>query len=323
MAAQSRTPEHNRQRHIVSFSNKRSPRADSRGMDEFNANEVLEFEYGVRAYAPHQPGGYWRLRWEEHHRRRDTTAKGREEAIAKATEIVERLACGTDTDLVTARGADLVAHYLDPRRRPARVKEWWSERMREERARYCEKYVLAVIADVRCRQLGRADFQRILGQARTASVARQLRRTITGLVNAGLIEGCLLPCHDVLRGERWLPADGAYVAVEPGSRAITPDEIPNTDDTAATSGTPPPRGWPKKSDGDGWHWTFHSLRHVFATWALSPTRHSRRRRLPAHGPLVVHPRHARDLRTHRRRRVRPVLQSHQLNAGPGGRSPAS
>jgi integrase len=27
-------------------------------------------------------------------------------------------------------------------------------------------------------------------------------------------------------------------------------------------------GWPKNPDGDGWYWTFHSLRHVFATWAL-------------------------------------------------------
>jgi hypothetical protein len=62
----------------------------------------------------------------------------------EATEIVERLACGTSTDLVNARGADLVAHYLDPQRRPPRVKQW-SERMREEQVRHCDKYVLPVI----------------------------------------------------------------------------------------------------------------------------------------------------------------------------------
>ncbi len=27
-------------------------------------------------------------------------------------------------------------------------------------------------------------------------------------------------------------------------------------------------GWPKHPDRNGWLWTFHSLRHVFATWAL-------------------------------------------------------
>ena len=30
-------------------------------------------------------------------------------------------------------------------------------------------------------------------------------------------------------------------------------------------------GWPRNPDGNGWAWTFHSLRHVFATWALGQT----------------------------------------------------
>jgi integrase len=261
--------------------------------------------------------------------------------------------------------------------------------MREEQARSCEKYLLPVIGDTRCRQLGRVDFQRILNQARTATVARQLWPTTTGLVNAGLVEGYLVPRQDVLRGVRWLPAEGAEVAAEPTSRAITPDEIPTIEavhglarecgersrvwwrelevllvaysglrwgeHTALTAGQidadrrrvtvdrqivetrsalresppkgrrrrvtmypvvtpsgvdlaglvrrrldeldtpgalsfPAPRGdwarrsnsgrnlwdpaaefvgWPKGPDGHGWIWTFHSLRHVFATWALT------------------------------------------------------
>ena len=352
-----------------------------------DGTEVLEFEHGVRAYPPTAPGGLWRLRWDEHHRRRDTTAKNRAGAIAKASEIVDRLAIGSTTELVNARGAELVAHFLDPTRRPARVREW-SERMLEEQVRYCTKYVVPVIGDVRCRELARSDFQRILDQARTASVARQVRRTLTALVNAGLTEGYLLPRQDVLRGVRWLPKDGAEVAVEPSTRSITEDEIPTVEavhDLAAECGTrsrvwwrelevllvaysgmrwgehaaltagqlavdrrritvdrqvvelrsglkeslpkgrrrrvtmypavtpggvdldvmvrqrlaelnnpddlvfPAPRGgwarrsnygrnlwdpacemigWPKNPDGNGWYWTFHSLRHAFATWAL-------------------------------------------------------
>ena len=27
--------------------------------------------------------------------------------------------------------------------------------------------------------------------------------------------------------------------------------------------------WPENPDGDGWYWTFHSLGHVCATWALA------------------------------------------------------
>ncbi len=193
-----------------------------------DGTEVLEFEHSVRAYPPNKPGGYWRLRWDEERRRKETTARSRAEAIAKATEIGERLSSGVGTEVANARGADLIAHFLDPRRRPARVKEW-SDRMREEQERYCTKYVVPLIGDVRCRDLARADFQKVLDQANTASVARQLRRTLTGIVNAGLIEGYLLPRQDVLRGVRWLPPDGADVDAEPSNHAITQDEIPATE----------------------------------------------------------------------------------------------
>ena len=70
-------------------------------------------------------------------RRRDTTARGRDEAIANATELVERLGRRTPTALARATGAELVAHYLDPNRRLARV-EVWSDRHRNEQVRYCD-----------------------------------------------------------------------------------------------------------------------------------------------------------------------------------------
>jgi hypothetical protein len=69
----------------------------------------------------------------------------------------------------------------------------WSVNHRDEQVRYCHRFVLPIIATVPCRELGRPDFQRILDQAPTASVARQLRRCLRGLMNAGLIEGDLLP----------------------------------------------------------------------------------------------------------------------------------
>lgn len=37
--------------------------------------EVLEFDLGVRAYLPSKQGGYWRIRWEEEHKPRDTSAR--------------------------------------------------------------------------------------------------------------------------------------------------------------------------------------------------------------------------------------------------------
>ena len=68
------------------------------GPDSVNAErQVLDFDCGVSAHEPATPGGYWRLRWVEGGRRRDTTARSREAAIAKASELVERLAAGTAT----------------------------------------------------------------------------------------------------------------------------------------------------------------------------------------------------------------------------------
>lgn len=147
--------------------------------------DVLEFEAGVRAYPPARFDGYWRIRWEEAGRRRDTSGRSRTEAIAKATEVVEHLSRGTATDLARTSGAELVAHYLDPARRPPRGKPW-SERHRDEQERYCNLYVLPEIGLLPCRRLTRLDMQRILDRAQTASVGQHLRRCITGIVNAGL-----------------------------------------------------------------------------------------------------------------------------------------
>ncbi len=100
--------------------------------------EVIPFEGGVVAYGPTEPGGYWRLRWLELGRRRDTTARTRDEALAKAVELSERLNIGTPTSHLRARGEALVEHYLDRRRRPTRG-SGWSQRHREEQAAYCRR----------------------------------------------------------------------------------------------------------------------------------------------------------------------------------------
>lgn len=149
---------------------------------------VLEFDIGVRVYPPTRAGGYWRIRWEERRQAKDTSAKDQTAAIKKAQDIVERLRRSVPTELGRAKGEHLVAHYLDPTRRPPRVNQW-SVKHREEQTRICEKYILPVIGDVSCRELTRADFQDIINQASTPSVAHHIRRTLTALMGAGLEEG--------------------------------------------------------------------------------------------------------------------------------------
>lgn len=61
--------------------------------------------------------------------------------------MVARLSQGRPTDWGRATGEALVAHYLDPNRRPARGRAW-SARHREEQQAYCAKFVLPVIATI-------------------------------------------------------------------------------------------------------------------------------------------------------------------------------
>lgn len=164
--------------------------------------EALEFADGVVAYPPASAGGYWRVRWREDGRRRETTAGSRDAAVARASDLVARLGLGAPTDLRRAPGSALVTHYLNLARRPARGRAW-SERHREEQEAYCRRFVTPIIGSVECNRLTRADFQRILDRATTRSVADHLRRCRTALVAAGLEEGYLLARQDVLRGVHW------------------------------------------------------------------------------------------------------------------------
>jgi hypothetical protein len=135
---------------------------------------VLEFECGVLVYEPADARGYWRVRWVEDGRRRDTSARSRDLAISKATEFVERLSIGVPTTLAAARGRVLVEHFLDPGRLPARGRGW-SERHREEQEPYCQRFVLPVIAEVLLRSLSWVHLQRVLDQAATPAMAGHLR----------------------------------------------------------------------------------------------------------------------------------------------------
>jgi len=187
--------------------------------------EVIPFEGGVLVYGPTEPGGYWRLRWLELGRRRDTTARTRDQALAKGSELSERLNIGTPTSHLRARGETLVDHYLDRRRRPTRG-SGWSQRHREEQAAYCRRFVLPVISDVLVRDLRPQHFQRVVDGALTPSVAAHLRTCLSAMVAAGLEEGLLLVRQDVLRGVRWtLPRDDAPDEPESGVH-VDEAEIP-------------------------------------------------------------------------------------------------
>jgi integrase len=197
------------------------------------ARHALDFDCGVRAYPPVGPDGHWRLRWVESGRRRETTAGSHDEVVAKASDLVARLSQGRPTDLAQAHGDVLVAHYLDPARRPVRGRAW-SVRHREEQEAYCRRFVSPVIATVELGRLSRLHFAAILAQAPTASVAAHLRRCLSAMVGAGLEEGLLLGRQDVLRGVRWAPPAGeAPEDEETGVGFVEAADIPTAGAVAA------------------------------------------------------------------------------------------
>lgn len=204
--------------------------------------DVLEFDHGVRAYPPPRPDGYWRLRWMEEGRRRDTTARSREEAVAKAAEVVQGLVRGRPTDWARAPGGALVAHYLDPARRPQRGRAW-SLRHREEQEAYCRRFVTPVIAEVELRQLSRLHFAKVLEAAPTASVASHLRRCLTAMVAAGLEEGLLLGTQDVLRGVHWRDPAAEGLDAEEEGRFVDQADIPTASAVHALAAAAGERVW--------------------------------------------------------------------------------
>jgi len=208
--------------------------------------DVLEFDCGVRAYPPPRSDGYWRLRWLEEGRRRDTTARSRDEAVAKAAELVAGLARGRPTDWARAPGAALIAHYLDPKRRPVRGRAW-SLRHREEQEAYCRRFVAPVIDDVGLRQLSRVHFAQVLKAAPTASVASHLRRCLTAMVAAGLEEGLILATQDVLRGVHWrdptAEAEGDDFDAEEEDRFVDEADIPTASAVHALAAAAGERVW--------------------------------------------------------------------------------
>ena len=86
-----------------------------------------------------------------------------------------------------------------------------------------------------------------------------------------------------------------------GPRVAVPRQPPTTCRTRRTS----------LAERGGWMWTFHSLRHVFATWAINQPSLRVEDVLTSSRPQQ-HPSHPRHLHPRPRRPLRPVLRRDRL-----------
>jgi integrase len=193
---------------------------------------VVEVGCGIVVYPPEGAGMPWRAVFTENGRRRYRQAVTEAELAAKVERVKERLAAGAPN--MERPGADLIAHFLDPDRLPARQR--WSRRHADTQGRLCRRFAVPVIAAVTCQDITPGHMQQIVNAAPTASEGDRLHRCLSALVSAG-IDGGYLTRPQLARvhwqaGGRPLPDPQATTAGE-SPLWVDPAEIPAPADIAA------------------------------------------------------------------------------------------
>jgi integrase len=186
---------------------------------------VIEMEGGITVYPARFDGDRWRAVWYEDGQRQQCESVREDKLAVQLEKVTERLRA--DPPNMGKRGADLVAHYLDPDRLPAT--ERWSRRHADAQCRLCERFATPVIATITCQDIKTGHMQLIVNSAPTAGEGDRVHRMISALVTAG-IEGGYLTNPRLAKvhwqaGDRPLPEPHVTVAGE--SRTwVDPDEIP-------------------------------------------------------------------------------------------------
>src|SRR5215472_7442399 len=143
--------------------------------------EVIELECGITVYPPRSEGGRWRATWYEAGQRQQCEAATENKLASKLEKVTERLQA--DAPNMRRPGADLIAHYLNPDRLPARDR--WSRKHADTQRRLCERFAAPVIAAVTCQDIKASHMQAIVNAAPTAGEGDRARRMVSALVTAG------------------------------------------------------------------------------------------------------------------------------------------
>jgi integrase len=190
---------------------------------------VIELEHGITVYPARFEGDRWRAVWYEGGQRQQCESVREDKLAAQLDKVTERLRA--DAPNMRRLGADLIAHYLDPGRLPARDR--WSRKHADTQRRLCERFAAPVIATITCQDIKTGHTQKIVNAAPTASEGDRVAAMLSALVGAG-IEGGYLANPRLAKvhwqaGDRPLPAPQVTVAGE--SRTwVDPADIPSDED---------------------------------------------------------------------------------------------
>jgi hypothetical protein len=91
---------------------------DARRSTRDPGRAVIEVDGGITVYPPEEAGAPWRATFTENGRRRFRQGATEAELAARLEKVTERLQAGAAN--MERPGAELIAHYLDPDRRPRR-----------------------------------------------------------------------------------------------------------------------------------------------------------------------------------------------------------
>ena len=208
---------------------------DTRASVRSSDRLVVDWGCGVTVYPPVGLGEPWRAVFTEGGRRRFVQGASEARLAVKLERVRQRLAA--DAPGLERPGAELIAFYLSPERRPAG--QGWSRRHADTPRRLCERFVAPVIAAVACQDLRAGHMQQVVNAAPTAGEGDRLRRCVSALVAAGISGGYLTSAR--LKEVHWqplgrpVPAAPVAVAGE-AAQYVDPAEIPAAADVARLAG---------------------------------------------------------------------------------------
>lgn len=163
------------------------------------------WENEIRVTSPTASRPYYQINWSEEGIGRNTTAGRTIETLQVATaQIIQRLE--TKAFMSDRQAEKMIEAWLNPDR--PRQKPWSISHSREQ-ARLAKKHVTPIIGLVRCRDLNSGHFQAIIGSATSAGTAKDLRSTVSALLNWGFKKGYLLTHPGPLMSDVvWMPPKG-------------------------------------------------------------------------------------------------------------------
>jgi integrase len=190
---------------------------------------VIEMEYGITVYPARFEGDRWRAVWYEDGERQQCESAREDRLAARLEQVTERLRA--DAANMRRPGTDLIAHYLDPDRRP--VEKRWSRKHTHTQRRLCERFAAPVIGEVTCHDIKTSHMQKIVNAAPTAGEGDRVAAMISALVSADMEGGYLanprLAKMHWQAGNRPLPPPQVTVAGESTSW-VDPADIPSDND---------------------------------------------------------------------------------------------